>query len=702
MKNVILVTGGAGFIGSHFIRYILGENAYDQVVNVDLLTYCGNPANNADVKKDPHYKFYKADIGDYRAMERIIKKERTQTIVNFAAESDNNKAVSSPVDFARTNVLGTAVLLEVARKNRVRRFHHISCYDEKTKAFTREGVKSFDQVKKGDLVLSLNVDTREVEWKPIEEVVVQAYKGEMIEMKTQRVDFLVTPNHRMLVQNTKSKKLAYKEANQVKNEAINKLPKYYQWKGKIDSSFQYGNDLKDFMYIMGIFIGDGHLGYQEKKTINKTGLAKKDYIEKSRNRKGQFSSIGKIGNNDFVISKSWRIFLDVPQEDQCRKRCEFSLDRLGIKWHSHHSKNFSRIYFSSKEFFRVFQQCGKYAKNKEIPRWALDMPFDNLIPLWEGLLDSDGHKRRIFCTSSFKLAHQFMELCVKLNLSPNLKSRYSESMIEGRKIKGLAHYVTCPSKYWRDVRKESIRKVKYDGKIWCLRVKDNKNFLVERNGKTAFCGNTCEVFGQLPLHSKAKFKESSPLLPRTPYNASKASADHIVKSYWYTFGFPVTISHCANNYGTHQFPEKVIPVFTTKAIRNQPLPLFKSSKNKREWIHVLDHCRAIGLILKKGKIGEAYNIGTGLEKSVMELADDILKVLGKLATLKQIIPDRPGHDTRYLLDSSKIRRLGWKPQIAWDRGLKETIEWYVKNPLWWKPLLAKSHSWKGSDFINSR
>lgn len=327
----MLVTGGAGFIGSHFIRQVLGENAYDRVVNVDLLTYCGNPANNADVEKDSRYRFYQADIGDYRAMERIIKKERVQTIVNFAAESDNNKAVSSPIDFTRTNALGMAVLLEVARKNGVKRLHHIS---------------------------------------------------------------------------------------------------------------------------------------------------------------------------------------------------------------------------------------------------------------------------------------------------------------------------------------------------------------------------TCEVFGQLSLHSKNKFKESSPLLPRTPYNASKASADHLVKSYWHTFGLPVTISHCANNYGTHQFPEKVIPVFAIKALRNQPLPLFKSSKNKREWIHVLDHCRAISLILKKGKIGEAYNIGTGLEKSVADLADDILRVLEKPSTLKQIVPDRPGHDTRYLLDSSKVRRLGWKPQMAWDQGLKETIEWYVKNPLWWKPLLVKSHSWR--------
>lgn len=331
MKNSILVTGGAGFIGSHFLRHILKEDQYDRIVNVDLLTYCGNPVNNADVKKDPRYRFYRADIGDYRAMQRIIKKEKISTIVNFAAESDNNKAVDSPIDFVRTNTLGTAILLEAARKNRVKRFHHIS---------------------------------------------------------------------------------------------------------------------------------------------------------------------------------------------------------------------------------------------------------------------------------------------------------------------------------------------------------------------------TCEVFGELSLKSKEKFFERSPFRPRTPYNASKASADHIVRSYWHTFNFPVTISHCANNYGTHQFPEKVIPVFIIKALNDQPLPLFKSSNNKREWIHVLDHCRGISLVLEKGKLGKAYNVGTGLEKSVREIADDVLGALDKPTTLKKIVPDRPGHDTRYLLDSSKIKKLGWKPKIDWEKGFKETVEWYKNNPQWWRPLLAKSHSWK--------
>lgn len=325
----ILITGGAGFIGSHFIRYWLKKYPKPNVINFDLLTYAANLSNLDDIKNNPRYKFIKGDIGDYKIVRQALKNNKIDLVVNFAAESDNNKAVKSPIDFTKTNAFGTAVLIEACRQNSVKRFHHIS---------------------------------------------------------------------------------------------------------------------------------------------------------------------------------------------------------------------------------------------------------------------------------------------------------------------------------------------------------------------------TCEVYGQLSLTSQSKFSESSPLQPRTPYNASKASADHITRSYYHTFRFPVTISNCANNYGTHQFPEKVIPVFTIKALKNKPLPLFESVKNKREWIHVLDHCSGIDLVLQKGKIGETYNIGTGLEKSISEIADEILSILDKPKTLKKIIPDRPGHDTRYLLDSSKIRKLGWRSKVTWQKGFPETVLWYKSNPQWWSPILSKSNS----------
>jgi dTDP-glucose 4,6-dehydratase len=203
--------------------------------------------------------------------------------------------------------------------------------------------------------------------------------------------------------------------------------------------------------------------------------------------------------------------------------------------------------------------------------------------------------------------------------------------------------------------------------------------------------STCEVYGDLALDSDELFTESTPYRPRTPYNASKAGADHAVRAYHETYGLPVTITNCANNYGPYQFPEKVIPVFVTSALDDQPLQMYASTKNRREWIHALDHCAAIDAVLERGRVGETYHVGTGVEKSIEEIADGILAELGKPADLKTIIPDRPGHDRRYVLNWSKIRReLGWEPRIPFDRGLAETVGWYAEHRDWWEPLRERA------------
>ncbi len=203
--------------------------------------------------------------------------------------------------------------------------------------------------------------------------------------------------------------------------------------------------------------------------------------------------------------------------------------------------------------------------------------------------------------------------------------------------------------------------------------------------------STCEVYGDLPLDSDEVFDEESPYRPRTPYNASKAGADHAVRAYFETFGLPVTITNCSNNYGSYQFPEKVIPLFTTNALDDKPLPLYASTRNRREWLHVLDHCAAIDLVLREGRAGETYNVGSGLEASIEEIADLVLELTGKPQSLKTIVPDRPGHDRRYLLDATKIRReLGWEPAHAWREGLAETVSWYAANRQWWEPLKERA------------
>jgi dTDP-glucose 4,6-dehydratase len=202
--------------------------------------------------------------------------------------------------------------------------------------------------------------------------------------------------------------------------------------------------------------------------------------------------------------------------------------------------------------------------------------------------------------------------------------------------------------------------------------------------------STCEVYGDLALDSNERFFEQSPYRPRTPYNASKAAADMAVRAYVETFGLPATISNCSNNYGPYQFPEKLIPHFIIRLVKGQNMPLYTSSKNRREWLHVLDHCQAIDLILKEGVAGETYNIGSGLELDVEAIADRLLVEFGLDNAYKTYVPDRPGHDRRYLLDTSKIRQeLGWAPKVDFQKGFHETVQWYRENPDWWEPLLKR-------------
>ena len=196
--------------------------------------------------------------------------------------------------------------------------------------------------------------------------------------------------------------------------------------------------------------------------------------------------------------------------------------------------------------------------------------------------------------------------------------------------------------------------------------------------------STCEVYGDLALDDPDPFTEDSPYRPRTPYNASKAAADLIVRASHSTYGLPVTISNCANNYGPWQHPEKLIALFTTNALDDHPLPLYRSSSHRREWLQVIDHCRAIEAVLERGRVGETYNVGSGEERSIEDIADAVLAALGKPRSLKTYVEDRPGHDRRYLLDHTKLEReLGWRPEIGFAEGLRATVAWYAAHRSWW-------------------
>jgi dTDP-glucose 4,6-dehydratase len=197
--------------------------------------------------------------------------------------------------------------------------------------------------------------------------------------------------------------------------------------------------------------------------------------------------------------------------------------------------------------------------------------------------------------------------------------------------------------------------------------------------------STDEVYGS--LGETGYFTEDTPLAPNSPYSASKAGADLMVRSYNKTFDLPVNITRCSNNYGPYQFPEKLIPLMISNALENKPLPVYGDGMNVRDWLHVYDHCTALDLVLHNGKIGEIYNIGGNNEKTNLEIVKLILKNLGKDESLISYVKDRLGHDRRYAIDSTKIQKeLSWKPKYTFETGITETIQWYLDNKEWWKRI----------------
>lgn len=196
--------------------------------------------------------------------------------------------------------------------------------------------------------------------------------------------------------------------------------------------------------------------------------------------------------------------------------------------------------------------------------------------------------------------------------------------------------------------------------------------------------STDEVYGSLAFDDPP-FSEETPLSPNSPYSASKTSADVFARAYYHTYGLPVVISRCSNNYGPYQFPEKFIPTVITNALEDQPVPVYGAGLNVRDWIFVIDHCRALDMLLMAGRPGEVYNIGANEERSNLGLTKTILELLGKPQSLVTFVKDRPGHDLRYAIDSGKIQKeLGWQPTASFEEGLAQTVEWYVQNRVWWQ------------------
>jgi dTDP-D-glucose 4,6-dehydratase len=689
----ILVTGGCGFIGSNYVRFLLETDPEARVINYDRLTYAGNLRNLADLADHPRYRFVRGDITD-RGLVRDVLGEGVGAIVHFAAESHVDRSIHDSGPFVHTNVLGTQVLLDAARELQVPRYVQVSCYDEETRVLTREGLKRHTEVRVGEEVLSLNPETGRIEPKRVLKVIVQDYAGPMVVFKSNRIDLKVTPNHRMLYTSrgrSRPKRIHEAEAAVLARKAGACLPRGC-WVGIDRPTTEVPGvgpvDTETLFYVAGVFIGDGHVATQVAKRPNKTGLSRAAYLRLARDAAGRFAS-GRFGDALTCDCTSYRIFFDTPEADKGRARLEESLTRLGISWTGQRGKSGEHVYFSSREWTGFFQQFGRGAENKQIPSWMLEHAPRYLRALLDGLADSDGCRPGGRCqprlaTSSVRLVEGACELGLKLGLMPRFSVRPSKEtrLKTGRIIRPRRpHYWVFFRDEWIGLNKDFASTEEYRGKIWCLQVEGNRNLVAERRGILAYCGNTDEVYGS--LGPAGAFTEQTPLAPNSPYAASKAAADLLVRAYVHTFNLPAVVTRCSNNYGPYQFPEKLIPLFITNLMRDQPVPVYGDGQQVRDWIHVRDHCAAVDLVRRRGRVGEVYNVGGRCEKANLELTHTLLDLLGKPRSLIRFVPDRPGHDRRYAIDCRKIEaELGWQPRVPFEQGLRETVAWYAGNADW--------------------
>jgi len=562
------------FIGSHVSEYYARKG--EQVVVFDNLSRAEIFRMNRRValynweylkKNYPTITLIEGDVKNLEDVEKAAKD--ADAIIHAAAQVAVTTSVKDPRTDFETNILGTFNVLEAARKAKTNpTILYCSCYDEKTRAVTKRGLKSYDELEIGDIVLSINPKTGKIEEKAVKDIIVQPYSGLMIHFYGKRIDLCVTPNHRMLIQ--RGSKLSFDRADNVMKKAGAqwKLPKGW-WEGlKHDSISINQKDLPwnakrmkcsvstpDLFYLVGLYIGDGYSQHQIKERKSETGLSRGEYLSKCRDKTGRFTSIK--GSGGVTKCASHIIFYFIPKDDPCRGKLERVLSRNGIKYHHGRSKAHGEwgVYFSSIPLFRILKQCGTSAREKIIPPWMLEYDEKHLRHLFTGLIDSDGYwgENPRFTTSSATLVRDMIELGVKIGYSVYIHTAKREARIEGRRVEGSTYNLTFSSTLkGLSLRHKNV--IPYHGVVWCVEVEDNENLLVERNGKIAFSGNTNKVYGtrvnDIPLRegetrynfADARYREGIPedfpidLCEHTPYGCSKLAGDLYVQDYAHTYG----------------------------------------------------------------------------------------------------------------------------------------------------------------------
>jgi len=705
MGKRVLLTGAGGFIGAHCVEYFL-DNTDWEILALDSFRHKGTYRRLDEIENynPKRVKVFRHDLAapiDHQLenllLDRGIGEEKPiDYIINMASESAVERSTIDPGSCVRNNVELVISMLEFARKNRPELFLQVSCYDTNTRVLTSDGFKSYDEIILGQKILSFNSSTRIWEEKEVLEVIVQDYEGEMYHYSNGRVDLKVTPNHRMIYETESGIKERRADSFSLTGQYSMPLGK---WVGKKDSTVYVDNigylDTGDLFYLCGLFLGDGFTAYQEKLVENKTGLSRKEFLKRARSANGRFMVVGRIGKQKHSVCKAWRIWFDIPENDPARSKLLEVLSRFSIAFSEQNNTSGEHVYFTSEPWLKFFEQFGSGAKNKSVPSWMLEYDAVYLERLFEGLIDSDGRfgGSAVLSTSSTKLLRDAIEIGLKIGYAPHYILRKSSSQIDGRQVEGEGFMVTFCKTRPTIIRERDLSVAPYKGKVWCLKVADNRNMVVERNGRICLCGNTDEVYGEAT--SLAGHKEWSTILPSNPYAASKAAQEALVIAYWRTYDLPIVISNCMNIIGERQDPEKFLPKLIQFIATGQEMPIYADSEDSigsRVYLHAKNKADALIFItdLPAARYSQGadrpdrYNICGEDELDNLEMGKLMAKIMGKELKYRLVPSEsaRPGYDRRYALDGSKLSGLGWKPPMKLEESLKRIAKWTVANPHW--------------------
>ena len=805
-----LITGGCGFIGSHYIKNLFLNEANIRVANIDCLTYAGKLENLQSIHTNLNYVFYKANVKNRAIIEQIYQIEKPDIVVHFAAFSHVDRSILDAAEFIETNIGGTFNMLEAARKFGVGRHITIGSVIGNTPICVRNikngqiSVKNIDSLCPETIqnyeTLVLN-EQHEVVFASVKYHI--SHKSDLLyRIKYTGGEVTTTGNHSVFIFDDDG------EITMKRTDELCKNDKLVTFVGNIDCGHRIDTlDLRKVMesYDVGPlrrFLNLAHdalRGIASFKNSNVQQYSQSvirrlidlEYIKKNK-KHWKITHLAQVDLENELSQLRWKwikTWLRIPNDtititpniaraiglyvaeghrghtEKEKKRCTNGIvwtiaetETFKIKWIEelanalnasvgifHRPKDHcQQIYISNRAIHTFFEQFGSTAYTKCVPSFIWSLKQELVQAFIEGY-EGDAHikktKARNYTSVNIQLLTEIAWLCrlnnidsnvclymVKNNCPPYCKQsfdrQYGQLAIASsnyKKQKGLRYpWARClPKKYIlqrvqklegrlydytqslsRDAISALEQSVQVPSSIGFAKVTDVEiieapnttvyDLSVPKN-HTFFGGrvpillhNTDEVYGQI-AHPNSSV-ETDPLDPRSPYSASKASSDLLTLSYYSTFKVPAMVSRCSNNYGSHQLPEKLIPLFVTNLIEGKKVPVYGRGDQIREWIHVDDHNSAVNFVLEHGNLGEIYNIGSGEERTNLEITDIILETLGKGQDSIQHVEDRKGHDKRYSIDCSKLRNMGWKPQREFKEAMKDTITWYVNNPEWWQPI----------------